>query len=294
MNNSYILISAVRNEESFIENTIHSIISQTLLPMKWIIVSNNSVDRTEEIVKKYIKKYKFIELLIVKNNVKRNYKSKLDAFIMAYSTINHLNFEFLGNLDGDITLDPNYYEEIIFRFNKNAKLGIAGGILVENGGNTKNIITNLKSVGGGAQVFRRKCYDEIGGYLPLEIGGADAVAEIMARMKNWEVQAFPELRIYHHRLMGTGSWNIWQFRYFQGKEDYMLGYHPLFFFLKSITRIVNQPIFFGSILMLLGYAHAFILRMKRPVDREFIRFLREEQIGRLKKIFRREKSFSHH
>ena len=38
----YVIITAARNEEAYIENTIQSVISQTALPLKWIIVSDGS------------------------------------------------------------------------------------------------------------------------------------------------------------------------------------------------------------------------------------------------------------
>jgi len=58
MNNLYVLITAARNEEAYIEKTIKSVISQTILPKKWVIVSDGSTDRTDEIVRKLYGIYK--------------------------------------------------------------------------------------------------------------------------------------------------------------------------------------------------------------------------------------------
>jgi hypothetical protein len=40
MNIDYVLVTPARNEERFIEKTIRSVIVQTVLPKKWIIVSD--------------------------------------------------------------------------------------------------------------------------------------------------------------------------------------------------------------------------------------------------------------
>jgi len=145
--------------------------------------------------------------------------------------------------------------------------------------------TRNDTVGCAIQMFRRKCYEEIGGYLPLKIGGEDAAAEILARMKSWEVRAFPELEVLHNRAMGSGIWNVWESRYYAGVENYHLGYHPLFFLLKSISRITERPAFFGSILMLSGYLWSSIRSTKRMVSDDFIQFLRNEQRQNMKSAF---------
>ena len=50
---AYVLMTAAYNEEATIEKAIESELSQTLLPQRWDIVSDGSVDRTDEIVHKY-------------------------------------------------------------------------------------------------------------------------------------------------------------------------------------------------------------------------------------------------
>lgn len=51
---NYILITAAKNEDAYIERTIIvSVINQTLLPENWIIISDGSTDNTDDIIKRY-------------------------------------------------------------------------------------------------------------------------------------------------------------------------------------------------------------------------------------------------
>ena len=47
------LVTPARNEEEFIEGTIRSVIAQTHRPIAWVIVSDGSTDRTDEIVRRW-------------------------------------------------------------------------------------------------------------------------------------------------------------------------------------------------------------------------------------------------
>ena len=51
---SYVLITPARNEAQFIELTIRSMVAQTVLPLKWVIVSDGATDGTDDIVTKYL------------------------------------------------------------------------------------------------------------------------------------------------------------------------------------------------------------------------------------------------
>jgi len=59
----YVLITPARNEERFITKTLDSMVAQTLLPERWVIVDDGSTDRTAEIVESYEKRYPWVELI---------------------------------------------------------------------------------------------------------------------------------------------------------------------------------------------------------------------------------------
>ena len=258
---NYVIITPARNEEAYIEKTIQSVISQTILPRKWVIVSDGSTDRTDEIVNQYVKDFTFIELLRAGGDQDHNFGSKVNAFNAGYETLGDVQYDYIGNLDADVSFDKNYFERIIEKFEKNNNLGIGGGIILElvNGKYiTQNI--SLNSVAGAVQLFRRTSFEAIDGYLPLEYGGIDAAAEILARAKGWQVQTFPELEVLHHRRVITGQGGIMKLKFRHGINHYLLGYSPLFEITRCLWRITERPFFVGHLLILCGFFWGYTIR----------------------------------
>ena len=280
----YVLVTAARNEAQYIEGVVKSVASQTMTPQKWVIVSDGSTDATDDIVSTYARKHPFIELLRLEPNEERNFGSKVNAIHVGRKNFSNVDYDYFGVVDADITFESDYFEKLFIKFSDNPKLGIAGGRVLDvvRGVPTKNI-SSLDSVAGPNQMFRRPCWEEIGGYLPLKIGGEDAAAEIMARMKNWEVRTFPEVTVLHHRPTGTGMWSGWSVRFFFGMEDYLLGYHPLFFLLKSIHRMRVKPYILGGFLMLFGYLFSYLSGKKKALPMDVVQYLRKEQMNKIKK-----------
>jgi glycosyltransferase involved in cell wall biosynthesis len=284
-NKDYVIISPVKNEETHIEKTIKSIISQTLLPKKWIIVNDGSTDKTQEIIEKYSAKYEYIEIVNNTDLENRNFGSKVKAFRKGFDTLKNESYSFIGNLDGDVSFEPDYYQSVLSEFDKDTKLGLAGGIIMELIGEKfleQNISHN--SVAGAIQLFRNECFREIGGYIELPYGGIDAAAEIMTRMNGWRVKTLSEYKVYHHRRAATGKKSIIRARVRQGIIYYLLGYHPVFYFLASIRRITNKPYLIGSVARIFGYIWAFIRRMERPIPPDVTNYLRKEQNQRLRSV----------
>lgn len=281
----YIIITPARNEEDFIKFTIESVISQSVLPLKWVIVSDGSTDGTDDIVSTYSKKHKFIYLLSANSTGDRNFGSKVNAIKAGFKLIDNENYDYLGFLDADVSFDSNYFKAILEKFEGSQKLGVGGGIiqeLIKGKYVTQN--NSLNSVAGAVQTFRRKCYEDIGGYIPLKYGGIDTAAEIIARSKGWDVQTFPELKVLHHRRVMTGKGNQFKVKYRHGITHYMLGYHPLFQILRCLLRIKDRPYFLGSFFIMLGYLNATRKKYERQLPDDVVAFLQKEQMQRIKKL----------
>ena len=285
MHERYVLVTPAKNEEAYIEKTIQAVLSQTILPQKWVIVSDGSTDRTDELVAEYAQKYDFITLLRASDSgdqSARNFGSKVSAFRAGYHLIVDTPHNFVGNLDADVTFDPDYFEQILRRFQVNLRLGLAGGLIFElNDGKYLPQQMSLMSVAGAVQLFRRQAYESFGGYLPIKGGGVDAAAEIMTRMHGWEVQSFPEIRVLHHRRVSTGGKSVLHTRFRQGVTNYLLGYHPVFHIASCLRRLNESPYALGGIARLGGYGWASLKRYKRVVPDEVVKFLRAEQMTRM-------------
>lgn len=283
---AYVLLTAARNEEAYIEKTLHSVIAQTVLPKKWVIVSDGSTDRTDEIVKQYADNHDFILLLRRSADQERNYGSKAKALKLAYEQLIHLEFDFVGNLDADVSFDTIYYQGILRKFDENERLGLAGGIRFDlRDGRFWRVHCARNSVGGPFQLFRRQCYEEIGGYRPLRFGTVDTVAETMVRMHGWEVESFPELKVYHYRWTGAASGGMVRARFKVGAQNHSVGYHPLFQLLRCVSRVFHYPPLIGSLSELTGYFWTSLQRRTREVPDDFVRYLRAEQVARLRSAF---------
>lgn len=279
----YVLITPARNEEAFIERVIASVISQSVRPMQWIIVSDGSTDRTDEIVSKYTNRYDWIQLLRMPEHRDRHFAAKVECFNAAYEKVRNESYDIIGNLDADITFDKDYIEFLLGKFAEDPRLGVAGTPFVEDSSSHYDYrFTNIEHVSGACQLFRRKCFEDIGGYIPIKGGGIDWVAVTSARMKGWKTRTFTEKVCYHHRKMGTGKGSVLAARYRLGKEDYYLGSHPLWEVFRVLYQMRFKPPVLGGMSIFLGYCMAALRGVERPVPPELVEFYRREQIQRLK------------
>jgi poly-beta-1,6-N-acetyl-D-glucosamine synthase len=284
---SYVLITPARNEESNIEKAIKTVISQTILPRKWVIVSDGSTDRTDEIVKQYAQQNSWIELVRMPEHPDRQFAAKVNCFNAGYEKVKELNYDIIGNLDADITFDRDYFEFLLSKLAEDPKLGVAGTPFVEDGNHYDYRFTNIEHVSGACQLFRRECFEEIGGYAPIKGGGIDWVAVTTARMKGWKTRTFTEKTCLHHRKIGTGNSSALMTWFKQGRKDYFLGNHPLWEVFRTFYQMTKKPYIIGGSFLFFGFAWAGIKRTERPISQELIEFYRKEQMDRLKAFFRK-------
>ena len=185
---SYCLLTACRNESAFIGETIRSMIGQSLQPQVWLILDDGSTDGTADIIRQLSRGHDWIHLHQLEPRRERSFGAQYRAIMRGYEMIKNLSFDFIGALDADISFEnADYYRNVIHEFNRNPKLGIAGGVICEkeNGVFRERRANAAWSVAGGVQTFRREVFDAIGGYIPLEYGGSDGLAGAMAKMKGW-------------------------------------------------------------------------------------------------------------
>ena len=286
---SYVLITAVHNEEKYIRYPLESVLSQTYVPLKWVIVSDGSTDGTDNILRQYEEKNSFIRCCrLEKDSKNKGFFSKVLALRYAYEMVNRENYDYIGILDGDVSFCNEYYQNIMHEFIKNRTLGIAGGFVHERdreGIFQSRIHNRERSVAGAVQMFRRECYEGIGGLKPIVYGGEDAYAEIVARATGWEVRSFPEYPVFHHKP-GHLKRGIWKERFREGKMDYAIGNHPIFELMKFMRRIPEHPVLIGAGVRMLGYFDALARREDRIPPTEMLKQIKTEQWNIIRKEFK--------
>lgn len=279
----YILVTPAHNEAAFVEMTIESMIRQTALPLKWVIVDDGSTDHTAEIVSRYLPDHPWIELLRRERRKERNFAGKVNAFNAGLARARDLPWEYLGNLDADISFGPDHFEFLLLRCVADPRLGVVGTTFREDGFNLATDVVEWEThVGGQCQLFRRGCFEEIGGYVPSAVGGIDWVAVIMARMEGWKTRSFAEREFFHYRPMGTAEGGPLTSAFRYGKKDYCIGGHPLWQIAKIARRLGRKPYLLSGIVLAAGYFWACVTRMPRSVSKEIIQFHRQEQMTKLR------------
>lgn len=283
----YVLITPARNEAQFIEQVINSLITQTIRPAKWVIVSDGSTDGTDEIVKRYIQIESWIELVRMPERRERHFAGKVHCFNAGYQRLAGVTYDVIGNLDADITFEPDYVEFLLTKFADDWRLGVAGTPFVEGAESYDYRFTSRHHVSGACQLFRRDCFEDIGGYQAIQGGGIDWVAVTTARMKGWKTRTFTERVCRHLRAMGTASSGKLGAWYNLGKQDYYLGGHLLWQVFRSCLQMRSKPYVLGGVALLAGFIWGVVTRANRPIGHDLIAFHQREQMQRLRDMFRK-------
>jgi glycosyltransferase involved in cell wall biosynthesis len=284
----YVLVTPSRNEEAFIEKTIESVIHQTVLPRKWVIVNDGSTDSTGAIAEHYAAQHGWIEVVNRPVRKERNFAAKVHAFNAGRERLQDVKYHVIGNLDSDVVLDEDHFEFLLGKFRDDPKLGVAGTIFSEEGGYSSGTdsFEGQNYVSGQCQLFRRECFDEIGGYFANKAGGIDWIAVTTARMKGWQTRSFREKSFFHNRPLGTAESGVLAASFAYGRKDYFLGGHPLWELFRVLYRMTKRPYVVDGLALGWGYGVAAVRRLERPVSGDLMAFHQREQMRKLKKVFK--------
>src|SRR4029453_11935690 len=284
----YILITPARNEEEFIEKTIQSVINQGVRPVRWVIVNDGSTDGTGRIIGRYAAIHDWIEVVSMPERRDRSFAAKVHSFNAGYEKVKACNHQVVGNLDADISFDKDFFEFLLGRLEEDPALGVAGTIFREAGGYSSDTHSfgGQNHVSGQCQLFRRECFEAIGGYVPHRAGGIDWIAVTTARMIGWKTRSFREKSFFHHRSLGTAERSRLASAFSYGEKDYYLGGHPLWELFRVAYRMSKRPYIVEGLAVGLGYLWPGVRRIHRPVSPELMRFHRKEQMRKLRMILR--------
>jgi rhamnogalacturonyl hydrolase YesR len=279
----YVLMTAAHNEADLIDQPLRSVTRQTILPIRWIVVSDGSTDATEEIVETYVRDYPWIELLRLEGGPGRNLSRKARALNTAHARLRDVAYDVIGIVDADVSFDEKYIAFLLERFVEAPGLGVAGTAMLDGGLRYDYDFTSASHVSGSCQFFRRECFEQLGGFVPAERGGVDWIAVTTARMIGWETRAFLEKESVHHRPIGSSGKSVLKVWLERGLKDYSVGFHPVWEIARSIYQATSRrPYLIGGTALLAGYTYGAVTRTERHVSKELMQFNRDEQRRRLK------------
>jgi poly-beta-1,6-N-acetyl-D-glucosamine synthase len=279
----YVLVTAARNERAVIQLTLDSVVAQTVPPEMWVIVSDRSVDGTDEIVRRYAAHHPFIHLCRTDEPAARNTAAKVTAINRGMKALAQTDYAYIGNLDADVSFGESYFETLLERVESDEKLGVVGGRVFQPNarGRPPAPGASPESVAGAVQFFRRECFDQIGGYQPIPGGMEDGIAEITARYHGWKSRSYEDLPVVHHRELGTVGRSVYEARFQSGVTEYIVGFGLAYHVLRACARVMERPYVVGTALILTGYITALVSRQPKAVPDELARFIRREQVIRL-------------
>ncbi len=291
MSKSYVLVSPVYNEERILERCIESVAAQTLLPLRWVIVSDGSTDRTDEMAREAASRYGFIRLLRRerpsggRTSIDRVSQGIVAGVMAGIESVAGLDYRYLAKMDADVTLEPEFFEKVMARMEADPGLGLAGGGIYNVG--APGGFLNPEFVGGPVRVFRKECWEAIGGLLPF--GHEDYTSVASARMKGWKVRCFPEIKAYQHDVPRNTVREKVPVCFHLGQMDYIMGGLLTFELARCGTRMLKHPVFLAGGAMLCGYLWAWLRRMRIELPEELVEFMQAEQRvklrGRLRKAW---------
>jgi glycosyltransferase involved in cell wall biosynthesis len=278
---TYVLITPVRDEAATIGLTIESVLKQSILPSEWVIVSDGSTDKTDEIVRQASDSHPWIRLLPLAPRPGRSFAAVVHNTEAGIRHLSCGDYAYLGLLDADVTFQPDYFEQLLKRFGANPKLGLAGGVVIDVGLPRDRFPKNRIDVPGAVQFFRRECFDLLGGLIPIPEGGWDGMTCAMARMNGFETRLFTDLVVDHLKPRNISEGGVVRRKWQMGLRDYAAGYHPLFETVKCIGRLADTPVVVGAVAWWVGYCMAFVQRRHRVISAEVVEYVQQEQWQRL-------------
>jgi biofilm PGA synthesis N-glycosyltransferase PgaC len=285
---AYIVVTPAHNEAATLPQVADCLASQTVPPLRWIVVDDASSDGTADVVRRIQSRHAWIELLRLRREGERHFGGKAESFNAGVRRAAGSSYAYLANLDADVTFPADYFAYLLERIDGDPRIGLVGTPFREVGIRGYDYrFTNPEHVSGACQLFRRACLEQVGGYRAIPSGGIDWVASTTARMLGWKTLTCPDRVLLHHRHMGTGNLNWGNLRLRQGRKDYMLGNEPRWEIVRCLYQARYRPFILGGLLMMAGYLREALLRRPRPISDELAKFVRAEHGERLRGLARR-------
>ncbi len=249
----YIVIPG-HNEEAFIGGMLKSLVEQTILPKKIVVVNDNSTDATQQIISDFSEKFPFISSVEITTGEHHQPGSKvIHAFYKGIETLDE-DYDIICKFDADLIFPKNYLEKIAEHFQKNPTYGIVGGFctIEKNGKWVVENLTNKDHIRGALKAYRKKCFQQIGGL--KKSMGWDTVDELLAQYHGWQIKTDESLHVQH--LKPTGENYSKNSKYKQGEAFYSMRYGLWLTFIASAKLAFKKKSFHFFIDSMAGYFKA--------------------------------------
>jgi glycosyltransferase involved in cell wall biosynthesis len=259
--------------------TMESVVSQSILPAKWVIVDDGSTDETPQIIREYQSRFDWISVVTREDRGRRAVgPGVIEAFYAGYGIIVPEEFDFLCKLDLDLRLPPRYFETLMQRMDIDSKIGTCSGkSYIDRNGSLINENHGDETSLGMTKFYRVSAFKEIGGFVHEVMW--DGIDCHRCRMLGWKACSWddPELRFIHLRPMGSSQQSIYVGRMRHGFGQYFMGTGFLYMLASAVFRIREKPWFVGSLAILWGWLKSAVQRKPRYEDAAFRSFLRNYQ-----------------
>jgi poly-beta-1,6-N-acetyl-D-glucosamine synthase len=282
-NRSYVVVITARDEAEYLQGTLDSLVGQSIPPTEVVIVNDGSSDDTGTIADAAAEQYDWIHVVHrADRGVRKVGGGVIETFYAGYEVIKTEDYSYLCKLDGDLTLPNAYFEGVMKKMDADPRLGGASGKVfnpVGDGVKEERIIDQM--VSGAVNFWRRACWEEIGGYVKMVMW--DGIAMHRSRMFGWTTRSFrdDDLKIIHHRLMGSSHKNILHGRMRWGRGQWFMGCHPIYIFASGVNRMFERPYIIGGLCIIAGYFQGMLKGLDRYEDLEFRKFLHNWQLTRI-------------
>jgi len=295
----YVLMTPARNEAETLPLTLEAVLNQTVRPRAWVIISDASTDATDALIKDWARKFDFIYFARCDHKTVRDSSTgKLGALRAAYQVLPDVPYDAIGQLDADVTFGTSYFATLLEALEKNPRLGIVGGVILEAAGEDfRPVNTAPDHIAGAVQFYRRSCWEQLLPLIEMRSIQEDTMAECLARWSGWETQHLPDLPVRHLRTAGTAGQSVLRARFRAGMRQHAMGWRPTYVFARAVYCLPERPVLIGALVRLAGYLWS-LLRGRRPfiLPLDYLAHLHEEQGERLRHALRALKSrmFSRH
>ncbi|MBX3707333.1 MAG: glycosyltransferase family 2 protein [Pseudomonadales bacterium] len=276
MTRNYLLITPCRDEAAYLQSTIDSVGSQTVLPRKWVIVDDGSTDATPEILARAAAKYPFIQVVRREDRGRRSVgPGVVDAFYAGLAVVDIDAYDYVCKLDGDLEFGPRYFERLMEVMESDPGLGnLSGKLFLRYGDELVEERLRDDNAMGPAKFYRVACFKDMGGFVRQV--SWDGIDGHLCRMHGWVPAAIDEeeLQVIHLRRMGSSEISFWEGRLRWGRGKYFMGSRFYYVFVIAIYRMFERPYVISGIGILVGYLRALWKQESRYENPEYLRFFR--------------------